>query len=330
MRQAVSAARLATDDVYLQHQCATEAGRIISRTTMDMTPPEAGEELYAAVRRICGVDDPFGEQKQKQNRAVEDLLPWLRETVANADDTLGMAVRLAIAGNAVDPGAQESFDLEQSVTEAVGQEDDLADLPALKAAIAAADNVLLVADNCGEIVFDLVLLEALRDAGCSRLTVAVRSGPIINDVTAIEAREVGIDGVAEIIESGMVMPGTLLSRATPEFIDAFEGADLVISKGQGNWETLEDCEREVFFLLQAKCTGVAQMKGCRVGQPLLIHEPRLEGLKGRSDESRGRVTEEIAIRRACRPSAAGARGRVFGLRWLVRRLDASDEIDEGL
>ena len=273
MRQAVSAARLATDDVFLQHQCASEAGRIISRTSMEMTPPEAGEELYAAVRRICDVDDPFREQKQKQNKAVEDLLPWLRETVANADDPLGMAIRLAIAGNAVDPGAQESFDLEQSVMEAVGREDDLDDLIAMEAAIADADNVLLVADNCGEIVFDLILLEALRDAGCSRIAVAVRSGPIINDVTAVEAREVGIDSLAEIIESGMVMPGTLLSKATPDFIEAFEAADLVISKGQGNWETLEDCEREVFFLLQAKCPGVAQMKGCRVGSPLLIHEP---------------------------------------------------------
>jgi hypothetical protein len=69
------------------------------------------------------------------------------------------------------------------------------------------------------------------------------------------------------------MPGTLLSKATPEFVEAFEAADLVISKGQGNWETLEDCDRKVFFLLQAKCPGVAKIKGCRVDSPLLIHEP---------------------------------------------------------
>ena len=102
------------------------------RPREDMTPPEVGEEFYRMVRKLSGEDDPFRKQKTRQSEVVEALLPWLRETVATAPDPLLMAVRLSIAGNAVDPGSQESFDLERSVTEAVGEEAGLGGYPALR------------------------------------------------------------------------------------------------------------------------------------------------------------------------------------------------------
>lgn len=272
MRQALSAARLVTDDEDFHHRCLREAAGILLRARRDMTPPEVGEQVYRTVRELSGSEDPFRHQKRRQNDTVLALLPWLRETVAAAADPLLMAVKLAIAGNSVDPGSQESFDLEKSVAGALEEEAELEAYPALCEGLSRARSVLLIADNCGEIVFDRVLLETVRATGEADMVVAVREAPIINDVTELEAREVGIDSVATVISSGMEMPGTILTRATEQFRSAFETADIVISKGQGNWETLEECGREVFFLLQAKCQAVAAMNRCEEGQALLIRK----------------------------------------------------------
>jgi len=272
MRQMLSAARLAGGDEAFQHRCLQEAARMLAGESLDITPPEAGEGLYRMVREMSGNPDPFAAQKREQNEAVMAILPWLRETVAGADDPLLMAVRLAIAGNVVDPGAQASFDLEKSVTEAVEGERELEEFPAFAERLAGAKSVLLIADNSGEIVFDRVLVEVMRRLKGDEMdiTVAVRAAPIINDVTEVEARDVGLHELATVISSGSEMPGTVVARATFEFKRAFEAADLVISKGQGNWETLEDSEREVFFMFQAKCPAVAVMNDCPEGALLLL------------------------------------------------------------
>jgi uncharacterized protein with ATP-grasp and redox domains len=272
MRQALSAARLVTDDASFHHRCLIETAGILKRSRREMTPPELGEDIYRMVRELSGNPDPFREQKKRQNDAVMPLLPWLRETVASADDPLLMAVRLAIAGNAVDTGAQESFDLERSVAAAVRDEASLEDYPVLSERIEGARTVLIVADNCGEILFDQVLIETIKGASEAEVILAVRGGPIINDVTELEARELGLDRLCTVIPTGMEMPGTLIARTTPGFRKAFREADAVLSKGQGNWETLDECDREVFFLLQAKCEAVAAINRCEPGSSLLLRK----------------------------------------------------------
>lgn len=269
MRQALSAARLVSDDESFHYRCLIEAAKILTGAQRDMTPPQMGERIYGMVRRLSGNLDPFGEQKKEQNRVVEALLPWLRETVAAAGDPLLMAVRLAIAGNIVDPGAQESFDLERSVMEAVTGEAGLEAYPVFVEALDRAKTVLYIADNCGEIVFDKVLIETIVHTRDVDITLAVRDVPIINDVTEEDARQVGMQDLCSIVPSGSKMPGTYLPRTSERFRDLFYSADLVISKGQGNWETLEDCDREVFFLFQVKCPVVARVKDCEEGRPLL-------------------------------------------------------------
>lgn len=269
MRQALSAARLATDDESFHYRCLIEAAGILTGARRDMTPPQMGEHIYGMVRRLSGNPDPFDEQKKEQNRVVEALLPWLRETVSAAKDPLLMAVRLAIAGNIVDPGSQESFDLERSVMEAVSGEAGLEAYPAFVSALDRAKSVLYIADNCGEIVFDRVLIETIVKSRDVDITLAVRDVPIINDVTEEEARQVGLQDFCAIVSSGSRMPGTFLPETSERFRDLFYSADLVISKGQGNWETLEDCDREVFFMFQVKCPVVAKVKKCGEGSPLL-------------------------------------------------------------
>ena len=269
MRQALAAARLVTDDQSFHHRCLIEAAEILTGAERGMTPPQMGEHIYGMVRRLSGNPDPFSEQKREQNQAVEALLPWLRETVDAAGDRLLMAVRLAIAGNIVDPGAQESFDLETSVMEAVTGEAGLEAYPAFAEALDRAATVLFIADNCGEIVFDRVLVETMLSMRDVDITLAVRGAPIINDVTEEDALQVGMQELCTIISSGSEMPGTFLPDTNEQFRELFYSADMVISKGQGNWETLEDCDREVFFLFQVKCPVVAKVKCCPEGCPLL-------------------------------------------------------------
>lgn len=269
LRQTVSAARLVTDDPEFHYRCLVEACKILAGAERGITPPEMGEDIYGMVNRLSGVSDPFEKQKKEQNDVAMRLLPWLRERVRGAEDPLQMAVKLSIAGNVVDPGSQESFNLEESVMDAVADEGGFVNFPRFLDVLKKAEDVLFIADNCGEIVFDRVLIETMLEMKDLDITLAVRSAPIINDVTEKEARQVGLDEFCKILPSGSKMPGTCLEKTNEDFQRAFREADLVISKGQGNWETLEDCDREVFFLFQAKCPVIAGFLGCREGQPFL-------------------------------------------------------------
>lgn len=271
MRQAVSAGRLVSDDESFVDLCVREASAILAGDKRGMTPPAVGELIYHKIGELSGNHDPFKEKKARQNEAAKGLLPWLRETVGAASDPLFMAVRIAIAGNVVDPGAHEVFDLESTVVEAVASDSGLDTYPLFKRKVAGAESILLLADNCGEIVFDRVLLETISESSDARLIVAVRDVPIINDVTMKEAVDLGLPDICEVISSGSRMPGTFLPRTTRDFQKLFRECDLVISKGQGNWETLEDCRRDIFFMFQVKCKVVSMMTGCDVGQPILAY-----------------------------------------------------------
>lgn len=275
MRQALSAARMVSADTGFLNNVMRETSRILAEADPGDTPPEVGERFYRMIRERSGAEDPFKEQKRLQNEHVIALLPWLRDAAARSEDPLLTAVRLAIAGNAVDPGAQESFDLERSVMEAVEGEAGLEAYPEFARRLDGSRTVLVLADNCGEILFDRVLVETMleraRDAGRElEVTLAVRGGPVINDVTPAEAEELGLRELCRVVSTGLEMPGTVPARSAPEFQEVFRSADMVVSKGQGNWETLGGCDREVFFLFQAKCPPVAAVNLCREGQPLLL------------------------------------------------------------
>ena len=122
----------------------------------------------------------------------------------------------------------------------------------------ALDNgakVLYLADNSGEIVYDSLVIEALADMDLD-VTVVVKSGPIINDALLDDARACGIDKFATILENGTSCPGTPLDICSAELLQAFKDTDLIISKGQGNFETLSEAEAEIYFLLTVKCPVV--------------------------------------------------------------------------
>ena len=145
-----------------------------------------------------------------------------------------------------------------------------------KNAVIEAEKILYLADNAGEIVFDHLLIEQLP---IEKITVVVKGSPVINDATIDDANVVGLGRIVEVIDNGSDGPGTILETCSQNFRDRFEGADLIIAKGQGNYETLSDIDKNIFFLLKAKCPVIARDLGCQVGKMILRKSNSLKSVE---------------------------------------------------
>ncbi len=255
---------MVSDDPAVHEQVLREMLRWTAEADLDQSPPVLGQRLHRRLREITGVDDAYRAEKDRHNQMVMDLLPELRARLDAAEDPFGLAVKLAIAGNIIDLGVNGQMDeddlrisIDQALREPVhGLVEDL------RRDIAEANDILYLADNCGEIVFDRLLIEHLP---LERVTVAVRGAPILNDATMVDARTVGLTELVEVIDNGSDAPGTLLDDCSPAFRRRFADADLIIAKGQGNFETLSDEPAPIYFLFKVKCTVVAEHAGEPVG-----------------------------------------------------------------
>jgi len=268
LRQAVEVpARFGATDA--QRRRVLDAVRAeLDRFSPERAPPEMGGILHAVVRRELGLPDPYAELKARDDARASAFLPEARRLVERAPDPFSAAVRAAIAGNVIDfgaPAGDADADVHGLVRDALSRPLSAAADAALVAfagRASAARRILYLADNAGEIALDRLLVEHLPPGA---VTVAVRSTPAINDALLADAVAVGMSEVAEVIESGSGIPGTALGDATEEFRSRFAAADLVIAKGQGNFETLSEVDAPIVFLLMAKCEVVARALGCGVG-----------------------------------------------------------------
>jgi hypothetical protein len=270
IRQTLDASRKVTDDPAIHEQIMRDVLRWMSEMDMSQSPPALAQRIHRRLRELTGVADPYRQEKDSHNQMALTLLPGLRGQVAASDDPLMTAAHFAIAGNIIDLGAKSGLD-ENEIHDALQHATEKpleGDLAAFRDEAAKAATILYLADNCGEIVFDTLLIEQL---GPHRITVAVRGMPIINDATLEDAVTAGLDRIVPIIGNGSDAPGTLLDDCSAEFRDAFESADLILSKGQGNFETLSHCGKNIFFLLKVKCPVVAESAGRPVGSHVLRH-----------------------------------------------------------
>jgi len=265
LRQALDAARRAGADEGQQRVVLDRVLDLLRRIRPSSTPPEIGDQVHRIVRRELGDGDPYRVAKEASTREALAFYPRMKALLAEADDPLETAVRLSIAGNIIDFGLVREYDLLDVVERALEQPFAIDDRVALREALAQVDQVLYLADNAGETVFDRSLLEVLEVPA----VYAVKGGPILNDATREDALAAGIDGVAEVVSTGSDAPGTILDRCSEEFHKLYEEAELVIAKGQGNYETLSEEGRKVFFLLQAKCPVIARDLGVPVGSMVL-------------------------------------------------------------
>ena len=266
-QQALQTTRMVTSDERKVRKVLDEVGAMLKGFSLDSPPPENGRLMYKKIAEITGNPDPFKEVKRKYTDAALKLYPFLKQIVARSEDKLFTAIKLAIAGNVIDFGAKSSlmkspgeFDLEKEVKEAVKKNFVLLDYKNFKESLLASSEILYIGDNAGETVFDRVLIEEIGRP----VTYVVRGEPIINDATYEDAVEAGIDKVARILSSGVDAPGTILARCSDKFRKEYDSAQLVISKGQGNYETLSAEERPIFYLLKVKCPVIAREIGVEV------------------------------------------------------------------
>ena len=265
VKQALFAARAAVDDEEKIKEVLDRIGTLISEIPLHNSPPETSREIYRTVREVTGVNDPFANLKAESIKKAIALYPSLKQMVAVSANPLETAVRLAIAGNVIDFGANPDFELEQDIQTILQSEPVVNHYEAFKESLASAQNVLYVADNAGETVFDKILIEVMARP----VVYVVRDGPIINDATLDDAMKSGLDEVAMIVSSGWDGPGVSLKNCSEEFLDHYKEADLIISKGQGNYETLSREQRPIFYLLKAKCPVIAGNLGVKQGDTVI-------------------------------------------------------------
>ncbi len=271
IRQASEALAIATDDETVQEAVLRQVLAEVSRMDLEGSPPVMGQHIHRLVRKLSGHSDPYGMIKQQCNNLAESLLPSLRKRLAATDRPLEMALRLAIAGNIMDFGVNANFAL-SCVDSAIEETLQVPLSPKLldhfKRDLKRARRILYLADNTGEIFFDRLLVEQLP---LEKVTLAVRGGPILNDALHEDAERAGLNTLVRVIDNGSDAPGTLLEDCGEVFRDAYRHADMIIAKGQGNFETLHDVPHNIFFLLKAKCPVTAEMAGVPLGHTIFKH-----------------------------------------------------------
>ena len=259
MNQALRAGRMATKDEVKIRELLNNVGCMIKDIPPDSTPPEIGNRIYQEVKRITGVEDPYIDIKNSNIKEALALYPDLKKIVNKSENRLLTAIRIAIAGNVIDFGVNKEFNLIEDLNQILKQDFAILHFDEFVEELDKAESVLYLGDNAGESVFDKILIEELNKP----VIYVVREIPVINDVTLKEAIDSGLNEVAEIISSGTSAPGTILALCNENFLKRFKGADMVISKGQGNYEGLSNSDRSIFFLLKAKCEVIANNLGVK-------------------------------------------------------------------
>ena len=269
VRQVLDSVRMTTDDTKLHEKILREALHMASEMDLSQSPPAMGQRIHRFIREITGVSDPYLDVKNHFNTLALQMYPELRQRIDTSMDPLETAIRLAIAGNIIDFGvnsALESRQVERILSQSLTDPLDRESLETFKHALSQADKILYLGDNAGEIVFDRLLIERLP---YEKITFVVKGGPILNDAVMEDAQIVGLTDLVDVIDNGSDAPGTILESCSATFRRRFDESDLIIAKGQGNYETLSDIDKNIFFLVRPKCRVLARHLGREIGSLVL-------------------------------------------------------------
>jgi len=267
--QTLEAVRQFSDDGNKNDKVLRKVLHEMSKMDFNESPPRMGQLIHRIIRHYLGDNDPYLQIKKNCNRFALKLYPEFKKRIVQSCNPFETAVRLTIGGNIIDYGVISSLDdfsvydtIESSLKEQLFSND----IKEFESAVNRATDILYLGDNTGEIVFDRLLIEQILPR---KVTFAVRGSPVINDVTITDARETGMTDIVEVIDNGSDAPGTILEDCSEAFRKRFENADLIIAKGQGNYESLSDIEKNIFFVLMAKCPVIVRNIGCDVGELIL-------------------------------------------------------------
>jgi len=237
-----------------------------------LSPSENTDVAYELVSKYTGIIDPYLDMKKEHNETALKLYPELEKMLNLASDRLHMAAKIAISGNIIDMGISSNHDGDMDFKQILKNIKELPlaidDFTDFYINLKECKNILYMADNAGEIVFDKIFISELAAAG-KNITVSVKSGPIINDANIDDALQAGIGKIAKVVETGHSRIGNPTGYMSDEFAKIFKSANLIICKGQGNFETLSGVEKNIIFLLKAKCPVIAKHIGCETGASII-------------------------------------------------------------
>jgi len=247
-----------------------EVAKILSKYDLNVTPPEIAAEVYNFISETTKINDPFLKEKKEAINEALKFKKLLQKRLEFSKERLFDACKIAVAGNVIDLGVNQEYDLNKEIKNIFELDFKHNDFENFKSKLKNAQNIVYLADNAGENVFDEILIKELKNY-VQNIYYFTRGKPIINDVTFKDLQGLEINSLAEVINSGVDTPGFHLNRANEEAKKLFFNADLVISKGMGNFECLfGECNREVFYLFKVKCEVVARACGCSVGDYVLL------------------------------------------------------------
>lgn len=254
LRQALEAAKIVTDDIEIHNKVVEEAMKILMNYKSFRNSPDMALEIHGIIKSLTGNPDPYLKVKENDLEAAKKCYPYLKEFISSKDQKLYWALKIAATGNNIDAAVYKDINLINCIEAELEKSFSICDIEAFEDKLKNASNILIIGDNTGETVFDKVLIETLAE---NSVTYGVRNEPIINDATKKDAIESGLGKVARIVSTGCNAPGLILEDCSDEFIDIYNNSDIIISKGQGNYEALSEKKDNLFFLLKAKCLMVA-------------------------------------------------------------------------
>ena len=270
VRQSLDAVRLVSDDKTLHELVLREVLKMLSRMDLKQSPPAMAQQIHRLIRRVAGYDDPYRRIKERSNHFSLELYQTLKGWIEESDKPLETAVRLAIAGNVIDYGVYTPVvncpPLLETIERSLEAPLDAKTLDIFSTAVETASTILYLGDNAGEIVFDQLLIEQMPHL---KITYVVKGHSVLNDVTFVDALTTGLTNLVEVVDNGSDAPGTVLDTCSDSFRERFEQADLVIAKGQANFESLSDEPKDIFFLFQVKCPVIARKLGNEIGSLVL-------------------------------------------------------------
>jgi uncharacterized protein with ATP-grasp and redox domains len=269
LRQALEATKISTTNEIMREVALREVTIYLSNGQWAKILPELGTNVHRIVKRVTGNTDPYSQLKEKSNYMALELYPKLETIVENSEDPLLAAAKIATAGNVIDFGPKVDINLEKEIEDVLSNELAINDINQLKESILGSGKVLYLADNAGETIFDRIFIEELLKQDVE-VTYAVKDAPILNDATFQDAEIAGITKIASVISIGTDCMGVLFRECSPKFLKEFENSSFVISKGQGNYESLNDIQhKEIFFLLKVKCPIIAEDIEVKTGSVIL-------------------------------------------------------------
>lgn len=253
---------------------------IISQASLSMSAPEIVAEVSKLQKKMLGVEDDYTEIKKHFNSLMLSKESIIEEKTAQSGDALLTAIQYALLGNYIDFGTLESVDeskLFELLDDASGMSFDESEYENLKKDLSSAKELVYLTDNCGEIALDKLLIKQIKkDYPEIKVNAIVRGRAVLNDATLDDALQVGLDGVASVCGNGSDIAGTCLDRISSEAMDIINSADVVIAKGQGNFETMRYCNKNVYYLFLCKCKMFAERFDVPRFSPMLLNDLRMK------------------------------------------------------